>query len=130
MMTLNTHPKIDERLCGELVELKEGYARVSLTTTEQMAADDSGLVHGGFIFGAADYAAMAAVNEPNVVLAGSSCKFLAPSKAGEVIEFEATVTKRERAKFLLEVVGRCGEVSIFSGEFKAVVRKEHVLAGR
>jgi acyl-coenzyme A thioesterase PaaI-like protein len=129
-MVLNTHLKIDERLCGELAELKDGYARVSLMTTEQMAADDAGLVHGGFLFGAADYAAMAAVNEPNVVLAGSSCKFLAPSKAGEAIEFEAKVTQRDGAKYLLEVVGRSHDITVFSGEFKAVVTKEHVLSGR
>lgn len=130
MMTLNTHLKIDEGLCGELADLQDGYARVVLTTTEQMAADDAGLVHGGFLFGAADYAAMAAVNEPNVVLAGSSCKFLAPSKAGEVIEFEARITQSDGVKYLLEVVGRSNGVTVFSGEFKAVVTKEHVLSGR
>jgi acyl-coenzyme A thioesterase PaaI-like protein len=130
MMVLNTHLKIDERLCGELAELKDGYARVVLKTTEQMAADDAGLVHGGFLFGAADYAAMAAVNDPNVVLAGSSCKFLAPSKTGETIEFEAKVTQRDGAKYLLEVVGRSNDTTVFSGEFKAVVTKEHVLSGR
>lgn len=32
-----------------------------------MAADEYRLVHGGFIFGLADYAVMLAINEPTVV---------------------------------------------------------------
>jgi acyl-coenzyme A thioesterase PaaI-like protein len=43
-----------------------------------MAADQRGLVHGGFTFGLADYAAMVAVNDPNVVLGAAEVRFLAP----------------------------------------------------
>jgi len=48
-----------------------------------MVVDDHKLVHGGFIFGAADYAAMAAVNDPNVVLGSAEVSFLKPSKSGD-----------------------------------------------
>ena len=47
-----------------------------------MAADGRGLVHGGFTFGLADFAAMCAVNDPNVVLGAATCKFLAPVQVG------------------------------------------------
>jgi len=46
-----------------------------------MAVDQMGLVHGGFTFGAADFAAMAAVNDPNVVLVSSECRFFKPCKS-------------------------------------------------
>ncbi|MCJ7764640.1 MAG: thioesterase, partial [Thiovulaceae bacterium] len=62
MMLQNTHLKIDNSLCGEAVKIEQGLAQVRLVTTQQMAADSEGLVHGGFIFGAADFAAMCAVN--------------------------------------------------------------------
>ncbi|WP_345977598.1 PaaI family thioesterase [Sulfurimonas sp. HSL3-7] len=126
-MQQNTHMKIDSSLCGEVVEIGEGRARVSLLTTAQMSADEEGLVHGGFIFGAADFAAMCAVNEPNVVLAGSECRFLAPSVVGDTIDFEATVVKREGAKALVEVQAVSKGKSLFNGNFKTVVTKEHVL---
>ena len=63
-----THLAIDRRLCGEPLEIAEGSAIVVLVTLPEMAADDRGLVHGGFVFGLADYAAMLAVNDPLVVL--------------------------------------------------------------
>jgi len=46
-----------------------------------MAADARGLVHGGFTFGLADYAAMLAVNEPTVVLASAQTKLITPLPA-------------------------------------------------
>jgi len=71
-MSLNTHLKIDNTLCGKVTKLEQNYAQVLLHTTAQMSADAQGLVHGGCIFGAADYAAMSAVNDPLVVLGAST----------------------------------------------------------
>ena len=128
-MTQNTHLKIDTKLCGELIELAHGYAKVQLKTDARMTADDEGLIHGGFIFGAADFAAMCAVNEPNVVLTGSTSRFLAPSVQGDVIDFEAMVAEQEGAKAVVEVVGRCNGRDVFTGSFKTYITNEHVLKG-
>jgi len=125
-MKPNTHLKIDTTLNGEVVELKEGYAKVKLLTTELMAADERGLVHGGFAFGAADYAAMLAVNDPNVVLAKSETKFLAPIKVEEVVIFEANITKSDGSKYTVEVYGSIGDKKVFVGTFYTVVLKKHV----
>ncbi|WP_345970947.1 hotdog domain-containing protein [Sulfurimonas sp. HSL1-6] len=126
-MILNTHLNIDTALCGNVITLDKGYAAVELETTPAMAADDKGLVHGGFIFGAADYAAMAAVNEPTVVLAGSSCRFLAPSQVGETLLFKAECLENDGKKYQITVNAYCGETKVFSGEFTAVVLPAHVL---
>ena len=72
-----THLAISEELVGTIEAIETGKsARVSLTTIPRMKADEQGLIHGGFTFGLADYAAMVAVNEPYVVLLSSSVKFL------------------------------------------------------
>jgi len=126
-VTLQTHLKIDNDFCGEVVALEAGYAEVALKTTACMAADERGLVHGGFIFGAADYAAMAAVNAPTVVLAACSCRFLAPAGVGERIVFKARSRNDDGRKHHITVTGYCGETECFSGEFTAVVTKKHVL---
>lgn len=126
-MVLNTHLNIDESLNGEMVQIKEGYAKVKLETLESMVADDRGLVHGGFIFGAADYAAMAAVNHPNVVLAKSEVKFLAPTKVGEIVSLEATVTKQDGIKSVVEVVGSSNGNVTFKGTFYTASLEKHVL---
>ncbi|HHD82068.1 MAG TPA: thioesterase [Campylobacterales bacterium] len=126
-MELKTHLEINPRLTGKVVELKEGYAKVKLETSEVMRADAQGLVHGGFAFGAADYAAMAAVNDPNVVLAKSESKFLAPVRVGEHVVFEGNIIESNGAKHMVEVVGMIREKKVFVGTFYTVVLEQHVL---
>ncbi|MEE8589230.1 MAG: PaaI family thioesterase [Sulfurimonadaceae bacterium] len=128
-MTQNTHLKINTKLCGEVLELAKGYAKVQLKTDAKMVADEEGLIHGGFIFGAADFAAMCAVNEPNVVLTSSTCRFIAPSAKGDVIDFEATIVEQEGPKTVVEVVGHCHGRDVFTASFKTFVTNEHVLKG-
>ena len=60
-MEIGTHLAIDAELCGKVVDVSNGLSRVEMETTVRMAADEKGLVHGGFVFGLADYAAMIAV---------------------------------------------------------------------
>jgi acyl-CoA thioesterase len=119
-MDLKTHKEIDTKLNGELKKLKEGFARVELKTTSDMRANRSGLVHGGFIFASGDFAAMAAVNREYVVLAKSECKFLAPVRVGEMVEFEARVIEREGKRFRVEVSGKVTQKEVFFGTFYAV----------
>ncbi|MBN2894306.1 MAG: PaaI family thioesterase [Campylobacterales bacterium] len=127
VVLLKTHEKIDQSLCGDVDILKRGYAKIILDTNESMRADEVGLVHGGFIFGAADFAAMAAVNERNVVLAAASCQFLAPVRVGDAVTFEAFERQKEGRKRSVYVVGTVLEIKVFEGEFKTVVTDNHVL---
>ncbi|RMD86986.1 MAG: thioesterase, partial [Alphaproteobacteria bacterium] len=53
-----THLAISPRLVGVPVSIEDGMATARLVTTAEMAADEVGLVHGGFVFGLADYAGM------------------------------------------------------------------------
>jgi acyl-CoA thioesterase len=124
---LNTHESINQDLCGEIHKLELGYVEVELVTTEDMVADDMGLIHGGFVFGAADYAAMAAVNERNVVLVASECQFLSPVKLGDVVKIIAKVRHKEGRKRNVEVEAFVTEVKVFSGLFKTVITERHVL---
>lgn len=125
--SLNTHERINTVYSGEVVKLEAGYAKVSLETVEAMRADEVGLVHGGFIFSAADFAAMAAVNEPNVVLASCNCLFLAPVRVGDFVTFEATEHQKEGRKRNVTVRGFVHDIKVFEGEFKTVVTERHVL---
>lgn len=127
-MEIITHQKINQEICGKPLEVKKGYSRVELVTLESMAADQSGLVHGGFIFGQADYAAMIAVNHPNVVLGGADVKFLKPVKTGERVLAEARVTAVEGKKNTVEVVVTRGEEKVFTGNFTCFVLGKHVLS--
>lgn len=126
-MQIKTHAMIDRTLCGEPVSLGENSSEVRLECAQNMAADDSGLVHGGFIFGLADYAAMLSVNHPNVVLGAAETKFLKPSRVGDVLTAKAQDTTPQERKHLVQVEVSCGQEVVFSGTFVCFVTKRHVL---
>ena len=122
-----THLAIEARLCGEPRELREGYSRVELTVGAEMSADERGLAHGGFVFGLADYAAMLAVNHPNVVLGSAQVRFLKPVVTDDSLTAEATVVERDGRKRIVAVdVERAGEL-VFRGEFVCFTPEEHIL---
>jgi acyl-coenzyme A thioesterase PaaI-like protein len=126
-MQLNTHLNIDTSLCGKVTNLEKDYAEVLLCTTQQMTADAQGLVHGGFVFGAADYAAMSAVNDPYVVLGASSSKFLAPVKVGDAVLCKARVVNTKGKKSEVKVEAFVNEKLVFEGDFTTFVLPTHVL---
>jgi len=126
-MQLNTHLNINTSLCGKVTKLQENYAEVLLHTTQQMTADVKGLVHGGFIFGAADYAAMSAVNDPLVVLGASNSKFLAPVKVGDAVLCKAIVVSEKGKKREVEVQAFVNEKLVFEGSFTTFILSKHVL---
>jgi acyl-coenzyme A thioesterase PaaI-like protein len=126
-MKPNTHLSIDRRLCGAPLELAEGTARVALFALPEMAVDARGLIHGGFVFGLADYAAMLAINDPNVVLSGAEVLFLKPVVVGEQLVAEAWVEEENGRKSRVRVeVVRDGD-TVMSGDFRCVTLAQHVL---
>jgi acyl-coenzyme A thioesterase PaaI-like protein len=91
-----------------------------------MGADDDGLVHGGFAFGLADFAAMLAVNDPYVILGSAEVKFLAPVRTGEIMTARAEVVGEKGKKRLV----RCTvstDREVFEGTFTCLVLDQHVL---
>ncbi len=125
-----THLGAEPRLLGTPVRLSAGSALVRLPTSSAMVVDASGLVHGGFTFGLADYAAMLAVNDPHVVLGGAETRFLAPVRKGEVMEAEAHVRAGRGRKRMVEVVVRVGDRPVMTGTFTCFVLDRPVLAAR
>lgn len=125
---VQTHLGIDPGLCGAPRAIAPGSAEVVLVTLPAMAADAEGLVHGGFVFGLADHAAMLAVNHPNVVLGGATTKFLKPVRVGETVVAVATRTAEAGRKHVVAVEVRRADDLVFTGEFTCFVLDRHVLA--
>ena len=127
-MQLQTHLEIDTSLCGKVTKLDSGYAEVLLHTTQQMAVDGYGLVHGGFVFGAADLSAMSAVNDPYVVLGASESRFTAPVRRGDVVVCKARVVGGKGKKREVDVQAFVENTLVFEGRFTTFVLDTHVLA--
>jgi acyl-coenzyme A thioesterase PaaI-like protein len=126
-MDVRTHAAIDRTLCGTPLHLAPGQAVVEMQATAAMAADAHGLVHGGFVFGLADHAAMLAVNEPTVVLVAAETRFLRPVRPGDRLRAEATVSEPAPPRYAVRcTVSRAGE-PVFEGLFQCHVPRRHVL---
>lgn len=123
---LKTHQRIKPNLFGNIISLEKGFSRVNLLTTNDMVIDELGLIHSGFVFSSADYAAATAVNEENVVVIGARTSFLAPAKVGDLIEFEAKAKFEDSRKREINVVGKINDIKIFEGVFHAVVLDKHI----
>jgi len=117
---------ISPRLVGEPIEIAENRASARLETSAEMAADERGLVHGGFTFGLADYAAMLAVNDPHVALGAAECRFLAPVTVGETMTATAEITENKGKKRIVH----CSVAThrkVFEGTFVSFVPDRHIL---
>ena len=127
-LEIRTHNMISGVLVGTPVEVVSGSkAIVELITTPEMEADASGLTHGGFTFGLADYAAMLAVNHPNVVLGSAQTKFLIPVKTCEKMRAEAIVKNTEGIKSEVNVDVTVDGKKVFTGIFQCYSLEKHVL---
>ena len=87
-------------------------------------------LHGGFVFGLADYAAMLAVNDPNVVLGAAETRFTHPVREGDVVIAVAEVVEVDRRKHTVHVSCSVDETVVMEGSFMTFVLKDHVLNGR
>lgn len=127
-MEVKTHRRADPFLLGRPISIKDdAEAVVELEADEKMAVDEKGLIHGGFTFGLADYAAMLAVNHPYVVLASSQVRFLAPVRVGDLMRCRAEVVERMGRRRVVEVSVSVGDVEVLTGTMTCYTLDDHVL---
>lgn len=128
MDSIRTHQAVSSRLVGEPVSIENGRAVVELETTAEMRVDEYDLVHGGFVYGVADYAAMVAVNEPTVVLAGSEVRYPAPTRVGDRLRATAALNEADGRRRSVDCsVTVEDETVVLEGTFDCVVPPDHVL---
>lgn len=126
-MNQRTHLKADSNLVGKpLTIIENEKAIVELRTIESMVVDNMGLVHGGFTFSLADYAAMLAVNDPNVVLGSCEARFIAPVKVGDLMQATAEINEIDGRKRVVNVTVTVEDKIVFTGKMKCYVLDRHV----
>jgi acyl-CoA thioesterase len=96
----------------EVVEHGPGWARARMTVRADMV-NGHDLAHGGLVFALADTAFACACNSwgPTTVAAAAEIAFLAPARAGDVLDADAQVrTQRGRTGIYDVTVRRGAEV--------------------
>jgi len=127
-MEVRTHRLARQCLVGTPIRVVDDLeAEAELRAVEEMAVDELGLVHGGFTFGLADYAAMLAVNHPFVVLAASQVRFTAPVRVGELMRARARVISREGRRREVEVEVSVDGRRVLVGSMTCLILDRHIL---
>ncbi|HEX7013124.1 MAG TPA: hydroxyphenylacetyl-CoA thioesterase PaaI [Steroidobacteraceae bacterium] len=117
--------RASQALGMQVLEIRPGYARVSMRIREDMVNGHQ-LCHGGLIFTLADSAFAFACNTygATTVAAGATIDFLRPGRAGDELIAEARELTRSRRTGVYDVV-----VTNQSGERVALFRgRSHQLA--
>jgi acyl-CoA thioesterase len=111
----------------EVVELAPGRARLRMPVTELMI-NGHGIAHGGYVFLLADTAFACACNYAGAVTvaAGADITFVAPVRAGDVLDADAVERTRYGRSGVYDVTVRCGEqiVAEFRGRSRTLGASE------
>lgn len=113
--------QMSPNVVGELIEFYRNKAITRFVPMEKMAMDESGMIHAGFVFNAASFAAMAALNRKNSVLIASDVKFLAPIELGHEVIFKAEAIQNDTKKCEIKVEGFLLDIKIFDSLFHIAV---------
>ncbi|MGP1562097.1 MAG: PaaI family thioesterase [Helicobacteraceae bacterium] len=124
---LKSSALINQSIVGFLEEIAPGEATVKLVCTDDMVADQKGLIHTGFMFNSANYAALLAINEPNAITIVSKANFLLPAVLDDEVIFKARAMQTESRKRVVRVDGFLRDNKIFEAEFSIVVMDRHIL---
>lgn len=122
--TIQKSDRASRFLGMELLEIRQGYARVAMTVTADMA-NGQDLCHGGLIFSLADSSFGFACNSHNHRALAASCSidFLAPGKLGDrlVAECREQATAGRAGFYEARVTNQAGElIALFRGRSATV----------
>lgn len=113
--------KINRDLCGEIIKQTKNKAEVKFIPTESMIMDDNMLIHHGFIFNAASFCAMSAVNEANSMIVYAETKFLSPIELNSEVTFKGNALQGDTKKREVAVEGFLYNIKVFDAIFHIIV---------
>lgn len=108
-------------IVGDLIDIViEERAISTMTATEDMAFERTGVVRGHFIFAQADSLAIALVDAPVALTGLANIKFKRPARVGEKLIAKAEVIRRKGNKLVVLVQTWVGTDLVFRGKFVVV----------
>lgn len=117
---LKTHKSIHTNHGYNLLKLGDGYAKISIDTNKSETVENN-MIYDGLLFSAANFCAMAAINEEHSFLLSANIDFLNQvSSSDEDIIFEAHAKNNISGKKRIDVNGKVNDITIFNGNFTAI----------
>jgi acyl-coenzyme A thioesterase PaaI-like protein len=118
---LKTHKNIHINHGYNILKLDENYAKVSINTNKSETVDKSTTIYDGSLFSAANFCAMASINQESLFLLSANVEFLnqADSSDDDIV-FVAKASNNLSGKKQIEVKGSVNDITIFQGSFTAI----------
>ncbi|APT93528.1 phenylacetic acid degradation protein [Corynebacterium phocae] len=111
---------------AEILELSAGYCRGQFTVRPEMC-NGHGITHGGFIYTFADSVFAGACNSfgQTAVAVHNSIHYIAPTRAGDVVEATAKVSQRWGRNGIadVELTSNGHTIAEFRGTFRVVPKR-------
>ncbi len=118
---LKTHKNIHSNHSYKLLQLEKGFAQISINAQKSEMVDQNGIVYDGSIFSAANFCAMAAVNEAKMFLISAKVDFLNPiEQEDQEVIFEARARSNISGKKNIDVIAKVNDIIVFQGDFVAM----------
>jgi acyl-coenzyme A thioesterase PaaI-like protein len=118
---LKTHKNIHTNHGYNILELSENYAKISIHTQKSETVGENNTVYDGTLFSAANFCAIAAVNQENLFLLGANVDFLNQVNGNDNdVIFEANAKSNASGKKNIDVKGTINDITIFQGVFTAI----------
>jgi acyl-coenzyme A thioesterase PaaI-like protein len=119
---------LNSDLSGSIVELNEARAKIELTTISEMASDNEGLVHSGYIYSSISYAALVVINNPNAIITSSNINYLSAISVGKKITIDAVVKNKGSKKSIVNITVKLADLDIADGTMTIFTLDKHPLS--
>lgn len=120
-LELKAYTALKADFCGKIIKHSTEEVITHFNPTKQMVCDENNLIHSGFIFSAANYAAMCLINHPNALTIKSEVEFLAPLELDQEMVFLATIKQFNDKKYEINVKGSLLDIKIFEAIFHIAI---------
>ena len=117
---LQTHKNIQEHYSYTILSLEKNFARIRAQFQQSPTISEQGLVFDGSIFMAANFSAIAAINQPNTIIVNAKTSFYTPIKKEDTVIFEASTKTNNSNKKEVSVIGMINDITVFQGEFTTI----------
>ena len=116
---------IKKRFGYELLALEEDYAKVLVDLDKVQTLDESDTVFEAEIYKAANFSALASINEKGYFVVSAYIDFLSQIDVNsKSIYFEANALHNSLGKRQVEVKGFIDDIAVFQGDF-SVLKLDH-----
>ncbi len=124
---LVTHSDIGHNHSYKIIKLKNNYAQIEVSTTKLERLHENRSIYTGSLFFAANFSAVAAINDKEFFLINSDIDFLNPIDEDGIITFYSEMYISTNAKKIVSVSGKLNDIEFFRGIFSFIKFEEKKL---